>query len=177
MPSTSEAKLLLLQQQRQQLLATMDGWSPDRLHFRPSPEEWSALQVLDHLCRIDERFPSAVRTNLPDGHDISAKDRIGSFAVIQVMRSPAKVKVPAGAKAVQPGGTVSMTDVLSRWQLADSCLAGLIEEIAPEQRKLGLFHHPVGGWMDLNRGFDFLIAHLQHHGHQLRRIEGATRHL
>jgi len=57
-----------LEMQKKTLLFEVALWSPAQVHFRPKPCAWSALDVLDHLVKVEVALIDAVRSQLPDGN-------------------------------------------------------------------------------------------------------------
>lgn len=91
-----------LEKEKAGLLSGMSSWPEERLRFRPEPLAWSTLDVLDHLVKVEKGFLSQVRSSLPEGHAVSIPGRLRALMVNLVMRSPLRVKVPAGAEIVLP---------------------------------------------------------------------------
>ena len=68
-----------LQRWKQAMLSGLFAWHEDQLRFRPAPASWSALDVMDHLIKTEKGWIDAVRSNLPDGHLVASRDRIGAW--------------------------------------------------------------------------------------------------
>jgi uncharacterized damage-inducible protein DinB len=164
-----------LQRRKRAVLFGLSAWSEERLCLQPAPASWSALDVLDHLLKVEQGWLDAVRSNLPDGHPVALRDRLGAWAVLCVMRSPMRVKVPDSASQVLPEKAADLSLITQQWQAAREEMAQLLTDLSPKQLRCGLFRHPVSGWMAIRQALAFLSAHLQHHGYQLRRIQRATR--
>ena len=166
-----------LERQKARLLSEVLTWSAERAQFRPEPTGWSTLDVLDHLVKVEKAFLRTVQNNLPDGHPVTYKDRIGALFIIGVMRSPMHVKVPASATTVLPGTTTDSRTLSNKWDETRGEMAGLLTALLPSQFRAGLFRHPVSGWMTVSQAMAFLSAHLRHHGYQLNKLRSATREL
>ena len=165
-------QLQTLRTQTATLLARIKPWTPAQLNFRPSPKDWSTLDVLDHLSKVEQSVLIALSSNLPNGHPITLKDRVGVMMVNLVMRSPIKVKVPEGAK-VHPDAAPDFPTITLRWNKAQSAMADILKSLSATQRQVGLFQHPRSGWLTAAQTMRFLCAHLRHHEYQLARIERA----
>ena len=166
-----------LQRQKQAVLSGLSAWSIERLQFRPAPANWSTLDVLDHLVKVEEGWIDAVRANLPDGHPVRFRDRLGAWAVYCVMWSPLRVKVPDSAAQTLPNETGNLSLMTGKWQVTRDEMAQLLAGLSLKQLRSGLFQHPVSGWMTMPQAIQFLSAHLRHHGYQVSRLEQKTRGL
>lgn len=180
----------ILEQQKRAVLSTAAGLSAAQLCFRPSPAEWCALDVLDHLVKVEEAALGAVQEQLPGGARISWKDRAGGVFITMLMLWPIRIKVPAGASMVipdiviadieipsapLPDTTALLSDIAATWSGVRERVAVLLGTLQPEQLRVGLFRHPVSGWMSIARGLTFLSAHLRHHEYQLNRLKSKLR--
>jgi len=165
-------QLQTLQTQTATLLFRVQPWSAAQLNFRLASKEWSTLEVLDHLSKVEQNVLSALKSNVSQGHAITLKDRIGSIMVNLVMLSPLKVKVPPGAK-VHPDAEPDLPAISRRWTEAQSEMAELLNSLSTTQWQVGLFHHPRSGWMTIGQTLSFLSAHMRHHEYQLARIARA----
>ena len=164
-----------LERQKAAVLAEIAAWSAARLRFQPEAPSWSALDVLDHLLKVEHAVISAVQASLPDGQPVRLKNRLRAWVVIGVMRSPLRVKVPSSATRVWPGKSLDPSLIAPRWNAKREQMASLLETLSPAQLRRGLFRHPVSGWMTMPQAMAFLCAHLGHHGRQLARLKHASR--
>jgi hypothetical protein len=160
-----------LAQQRAEFLRRLAGWSEERLKFRPKPSMWSALDVADHLVRVERTAVSMVLSNLPDGQPVRWTSRIRGAVANAAMKSRIRVPVPRGVETVIPEGAVSLGAITADWDRTRAEMEQMVAELSQHQLQRGLLRHPVAGWMTILQGLTFLSAHLQHHGYQLDRLE------
>ncbi len=177
MTSNLQRSFERLESQKAAFLAETSLWSAERLHFRPAHSSWSALDVIDHLVKVEQALVRAVRSSLPHGHPQQVKERVGALLVFLVMRSPIRIKVPASAGSVLPEITADPILIVRQWDDLRIEMEDLVKGLLPAQLRCGLFRHPVSGWMTMSQALAFLSAHLRHHGYQLTRLERATRAL
>ncbi len=159
-----------LQSDKQRMLVRLAAWSPERLRFRSGDQSWSALDVLDHLVRVEEAVVASARKNSRRRHPVPWSDRLRSRMVVALMRSPLRVKVPQTVGHVIPRNAEELEMVSRRWLATREEMLEVISALRPEQARFGLLNHPVGGWMDTRTALQFLSAHIRHHGYQLDRI-------
>jgi len=160
-----------LERKKKGVLGEVRGYSAEELRFRPGVGEWSAIEVLDHLAKVERGLVDRVRRELPEGNPVTLKDGVGARMVILVMKSPMRVKVPRAAKVVLPEALASLAEVEERWSEGRKEMSELLERLGAEHLKRGLFRHPVSGWMTIAQALEFLVAHMGHHDGQLRRLK------
>ena len=156
------------------MLASLAGWSEVRLAYRPANNAWSAIEMLDHIVKVESEITAATRKGLQKPHQLSARDRLGFLFLDRIFRSKLRVKVPGSARNVLPDLSPNVGVVVQRWDLGRRELAQLVANVDPDQLDAGVFRHPVSGWMSLPQVLRFFSAHIQHHGFQLARIRGAS---
>lgn len=159
-----------LEGQRNVLLATLAGWSAGRLAYRPAPDGWSAAQVADHLVRTEAAILAAARRGVEAPRAIGPRDRLGVWFIDRLFLSERRVRVPRSAAAVLPDVDPDVAAVRARWDLVRGELAEFLAPLTAEQRRGGVFRHPVGGWMSVPQVLRFFWVHAHHHGFQLARL-------
>ena len=166
-----------LEHQKESLLLELSVWSPEQLSFRPDSNSWSALDVVDHLHRVEKGILAAMRSNLPHGQAVALKDRLGALTVRLVMRSPWRVKVPAATPSMLPGPVTGLATLSERWSATRVHMAKLLDSITPCNPRIGYFRHPRSGWLNVLQTIKFLSVHLRHHFYQVQRLDRAARSL
>ncbi len=157
------------------MLASLSTWTPEQLAFRSEPDTWSAAEILDHIARTEGGILQAVRVNLASPRPLAKKDRLTSFVVRCIMRSPLKVKVPAAATAILPHQAVTAPEAIAAWEKARDRWCKLVTSATHSQIEGGVFSHPRGGWMSLADTLLFLRLHHDHHLNQIARLQKALR--
>ncbi len=163
-----------LEQQKTQMLDTLRDWSPARLAYRPAANAWSAVEMLDHIVKVENAITDAARRGLQNPHRIGPRDRLGFLFLDRVFRSNRRVKVPASASLVLPDKDLDLQSVTHRWDASRKELAEFVSGVLPEQMQAGVFRHPVSGWMTVPQILQFFSVHIQHHRFQVDRLRVAT---
>ena len=114
-----------LTRQREEILAGAAGLTAQGLRYRPRAGEWSTLEVLDHLVRVEEATGPTLRKHLAGAQKVSLRERLGAKCVLAVMRTSIRIKVPAGAKAMLPVEPEGLEVVALRWEAAREELRGV----------------------------------------------------
>jgi hypothetical protein len=165
---------VLLEQQRADLLARVDAWPAAAVAFRPDPDAWSAAEVLDHLVRSERGILTVAERGLAAPHRRGVRDRVGVWFLDRVFRSDRRVRVPASAAAVvRPDRGADLAAVRREWDAARRDLARFLAPLVPGQLTVGVFRHPVAGWMRVPDVLRFFWVHAHHHGVQLARLRAA----
>jgi DinB superfamily len=163
-----------LESRKEAFLHTIFAWTPAQLRFRPLPDSWCALEVLDHVVKTETGIFAEMRSNFAVARTTALAHRCCAFLLNTLMSSPVRLKVPAEvAPLVLPDNAPHLRAMLASWSAARIRHKEWIGCIGDAHAELGLFRHPVSGWMTPSQTLRFLSAHLHHHGYQLRRIRGS----
>jgi DinB superfamily len=164
-----------LEKRTQSLLRELGKWSPEQLQFRPAPEAWSALQLVDHLIRVERTVLAAMRSHLSETHAIKANDRVQSAVLLVVMALPIRVKAPGPvAAAIRPVPTQpDLGSLRGTWASDRRLLTEFLRGLSAADRKKGLLRHPAGGWTSASGALLFVHLHLRHHRYQFARLRKA----
>ena len=169
---SSDARLFAeLEQRKQQLLDDTVRWPEVRLHFQPANAGWSVPEVLDHLQKTESGILLQMRRQLKAAQPVTVKDRFRSAFLLILFRLPSRVRIPPGARQIYPSPTATLAEVTHAWSQTRLDIEELLTGVASQDAGLGLFRHPVSGWMTLETTLAFLSAHIVHHRYQLKRIE------
>jgi uncharacterized damage-inducible protein DinB len=163
------------ERQKAEILSRASAMHPSRLQFRQTVHSWSALEVLDHLVKVEEVWLEAVTKNASPEHAVTLRARVAGMVATCVMLLPTRVKVPAGAQSVVPESAPELSIISTQWDKIRRDIAGSLNSFPTHRR--GVLQHPITGWMNLDRATSFLSAHLRHHRYQLSRLERASREI
>ncbi len=176
--STGSVKdLVQLEAQTGQLIGKVEGWSTTRLEYHSAPGTWSATEVFDHLVKTEEAILEQARNSMAEPHRIGFRDRLGNLFLTKIFRSDRRVKVPRSVPQIVPDKRQDLQSVLKRWRETRQELRKFCAQLKPEQTRLGIFKHPVAGWMTMDQIIAFFSVHITHHEFQLARISKASQTL
>src|SRR5918999_1361069 len=97
-----------IERRRRELMAEADGLTAEQLTFRPAPNCWSALEVLEHLVKVEEGIASRARPREPRRPLEAVKAKASLLAVCVLFGVRGRMKVPV--QAVLPLGGVTLSD-------------------------------------------------------------------
>lgn len=162
--------LTKLEEQKRDLLSHIERWPPEKLSYRPTPADWSVLEMLDHIVKTEIEILSVARGGLAKPHRIGLGDKLRTAFLQRIFASDRKVKVPVNAREVLPGSDLQLQEIRDRWNDSRAELNRFVNLHNPELLSKGIFKHPVGGWMGTEQILEFFSIHLIHHRYQLDRI-------
>lgn len=166
------ATLAMLEERTESFLAELKQWPAEQRTRCSAAGGWCALQVLDHLVKTEEEILVAARAGASSPHALGIRDRLGSQFLMKVFQTDRRVKVPSSAKMVMPGPVCSFEELCDRWRRTRADFKDFVSQLSGDQLRLGIFRHPVAGWMGVAQMIDFFWVHVVHHEFQLRRLQG-----
>lgn len=167
--------LRTLEQQKAELLSGVAEWSQDELAYRPAPAAWTAVEVLDHLVRVEREILSATQRGLAHPRRRRVRDRVGVAFIDWLFRTDWRVRVPGSVPEVLPAPDADLATVRRAWDDARRDLDRFLVPLTGDQLRVGVFQHPVAGWMSVPQVLRFFWVHSHHHGFQLARLRAAAR--
>jgi hypothetical protein len=162
-----------LEAQRSQVLARLAEWEPRCLTYRPSPEAWSAAEVLDHIVRAEVGTVHDLRSGLRHPHNLGSAQRPSIATLSRILRSDKKFQVPGTAASIHPNRQITLPEVTHRWEQARRHLQLVLQRLSPADTGAGVFQHPFAGWMTVQEVLENFGDHLYHHEFQLERLRAA----
>jgi uncharacterized damage-inducible protein DinB len=156
---------------RRAIIAEADRLTAEQLTFRPAPNAWSALDVLEHLVKMEEAIAARVRPREPSGQleTVRVKAALCLMRVLFVARG--RIRVPV--QAILPLGGVTLSDLAGRWEAAQAALRERLETFGPEDWPRPMMRHPLIGRLTPAEGLTFIHWHMGHHQRQIARIRRA----
>jgi uncharacterized damage-inducible protein DinB len=168
-----ERKLLArTESRRHELMAEADSLSAEQLTFRPAPNSWSALDVIEHLVKVEEGIASRFRPRESRGLIETARAKAALGAMYVVFGFRGRVKVPV--QAILPLGGATLSDLASRWEAAQAALKARLECFGPGDWSRPMMRHPLLGPLTPAEGLVFIHCHMAHHRRQIERIRRAA---
>ena len=163
-----------LERQRLDLLAELGRRSDAALHYQPTPDSWSTLQVIEHLVIAEESILALAARRPPKPVPFMERVRTGVRlrALYLALASNRRFKVPL--PTLNPSGAeIGLAELERRWSEARWQLARVLEAVTPESAHERPVGHPITRWLTWRQGLDFLYRHVVRHAGQIRRIEQA----
>jgi hypothetical protein len=161
-----------LERQRAELLAVVGRLGPAQLAFRPAPESWNSLGVIEHLVQVESRILGGLPTRpgpLPLGQRLGATARLALLTLY--LRAGGRVRAPT--RSILPAGGVTLDELRVRWDGVRAGYASALEGFGRSDLERPMMKHPIVGKLRPVQTLAFLYNHTAHHRRQLGRIRGA----
>ncbi len=167
-----QRRLTRMDRQRTALLEELARLPGGQLGFRPAPESWSTLEVLEHLVRVEEAVVLRA-SQLPASRSLRQGVRAaGSMVLLRiVLRAGIRIKVPS--KAVLPQGKATLPELRERWDRVRNKLEAVLADQSRPDLRRPMMRHPLCGWLTPIQTLTFLERHVTHHTRQLGRIRAS----
>jgi uncharacterized damage-inducible protein DinB len=154
---------------RDAVLAEVAAAPDTQRRHRPTPDAWSALEVLEHLV-LAERVvlgPSAQWRDRPSASR-SLRDRVRYHMVRLVLQQRIKVRTPS--EQMRPSGRVSFTQLRTAWMTQQEALREFVLSLDAAGARRAIFHHPIAGPLTVRQALQLLEVHLRGHAAQVHRL-------
>ena len=139
------------------------------LRFKATPDNWSIVEVIEHLVMVEEDFFNQLSANVPASTlDPESRTPEKYQTVIKVMKRDVPVDVPD--ESVRPNGRLTLDELLSQWNEVRNNLQGLLAEITSKNKDDPVYRHPYGGPLDITETLNFIDVHFDNHRRQIDRI-------
>ena len=161
-----------IEEQRRLLLDEIARLSHEQQNFKPSPEAWSILQVVNHLLYAEANSVKYLQkkmqgvSSVPKGGVLSG---VRSFALNVALRLPVKYKAPKFALPVQEEVYV-FENIREQWNEVRDEFRKILDQIDADTDEKLIFKHPVAGRLNIYQTLSFLHEHIEHHFKQVERI-------
>lgn len=168
-----EKQFKSIEEQRKILLDEISKLSHTQQNFKPSPESWSILQVVNHLLYAETNI---VKYMLKKMQGIATVEKAGVQAKVRsivlntFLKSPLKFKAPKAAMPKQD--EVYIFENLSKqWSEVRAEFGKILDQLNPADAEKLLFKHPISGKFNIYQTMSFMREHIEHHKKQIQRIK------
>ena len=146
---------------RSQVLQAVEGMTDEKLNEKPSAEEWSPIQILDHLQLMENSIAKGISYELTKE---TSERALKKPIALTVSRS---FKVKAPKHVVPTDEFVTLQEMKERLNASHNFLYEVYDRATPEQLKQKSMDHPVFGKVPLIQWFPFVGLHEKRHFKQL----------
>jgi uncharacterized damage-inducible protein DinB len=161
-----------LEQLRAQFWGIIAAATPEQRHFKPKPDAWCMLQVAQHLIASESGTLAFIHKRAAKKNTVFGKiyAKIRTTMLKIFLHTPFKFKAP-NIDGLSPQAAEPFEVVEKRWQAVRENWQQYLSNFETEQLNSVVFKHPVAGKMTIAQTLDnFMVAHIKHHLHQLKRL-------
>jgi len=173
MPKIQEL-LTNVESARQALITEASGLSHSQANFKPTPESWSIVEIVEHIVRAEQSGISGLwkawdglNRGEPVWEGYPVHKGLSADEIISKTWQAKEIVPPIAAP--QWGGSLNFWLAMLKGQ--KYMLAELAAELAEFPLETLIYPHPISGPMDAAQRFDFLRVHMLRHQKQIRDIK------
>ncbi len=172
MDKKSKIHLKNLDQKLALLLRDLKTYSDNKLNEQPSPNEWSVLQIMQHLMKAEAGAVGYVKKKLslePELADANVMSSFRSMFLNMALTSPIKIKAPEQISGEALLTNLTFWEVAKQWKAQRGVLKIYLESLPADYFTKDLYKHPMSGKMTLSGMLSFFNKHVDRHIRQIRR--------
>jgi len=160
---------------RQQLFKDLENYTDDQLNFKPSADEWSILEVMNHLMMAEGGSVLYVQKKLTNGLaalpeiDAEADDRFQQL--VAYMQGDNAAPAPPMVTPTFERSTFAATR--EGWNKIRLDTATQLERFAEADLNKTTYKHLLVGRMTIGQMIGFFRLHFNRHLKQIERIKAA----
>ena len=157
-------KYIELSEIKNRILNNLVDYTAEELNFKPSENEWSISQVVEHLIESEtgvNKYINFKLKNIKEQPKAGIRSFLNSKVLNKKLKSNEKFKVPKVLSEPELGNDYS--DLKEKWDNSRMFLIKTVETFPKGKIKKAIFNHPVAGLLNMHQTMLFLINHLDHH--------------
>jgi uncharacterized damage-inducible protein DinB len=159
-----------LENQRVELTHLISQYDNTTLNKKPTPEAWSALQVVAHLMSAEQASLDYMKKKLSFTSKVpkaGLKSWFRRFALSVVFALPFKYKAPALLEKLPEQS--DFKELTSKWASQRLELLDFIEKLPDNVINGEIWRHQLAGKMTIAQMLDFFYTHSKRHTVQIKR--------
>lgn len=157
---------------RAAFLDALDAVTPALRGSSPTEGAWSALEIAEHLVRVEVTAWARVGDPLAEGNQLGPPVEERAIQALEAaLHDPdTRISVPREqADRIMPAGEWPEAELRERWMDVAERLREAAASCVSEDQGVAVMRHPMAGALSLEQTLRFLTAHLEHHRRQLAR--------
>jgi hypothetical protein len=166
-----KASFSKLEQSRTVFLEQLQNFSAAQLKFKPSPDAWCALEVGEHLVKVEVGLSKPLFT-AAKLEPVTLRSQIIGWLLIAALQTSFRVKTPS--RAANPSEIPTLENLQKRWAAHHQSLQAHLETMSDAALSRAATNHPMVKPFTLAQTLAFFTVHTQHHLRQLERIKGSV---
>jgi uncharacterized damage-inducible protein DinB len=167
-----------VEQQLNRLLLHLEAYPEGRLSRQPSPEQWSVLQVVEHLLRVEKVALGYILKKSSGGYSSMPRQGWLSILLLATLRLylvlPIKVKAPKAVDVPLQDPMPDLAELAREYRQTRASFREFLQNAPEEAFEVNIFRHPLVGRLRLRETLGFLSAHFERHRSQIQRLLSAT---
>lgn len=172
MDKKSKAHLKSLDTKLALLLRDLKNYSDAKLNERPSDDDWSVLQIMQHLMKAEAGAVAYVKKKLSFNPELKDANLVSGFRSMFLnlsLSSPIKIKAPSAVSGENLLTDLTFWDVAKQWKQQRKELEEYMKSLPDELYQKELYKHPLSGKITLTGMLSFFNTHVDRHTKQIKR--------
>ncbi len=165
-------KYIELSDLKEKLLISISENTTEELNTKPSENEWSISQVIEHLIDSETGINKYINfrlKNIAEQPTVGLANFLKSKVLNNKLQSNKKFKVPAVFSEPEKGADYAQ--LKEKWDNSRMFLIKTVETYPKEYLNKAVFLHPRAGLLSMNQTLSFFINHLNHHIPQVQNLQ------
>jgi len=165
-----QSLLAAINEARTRYLAEVANFSETQAHWKPAPDEWSAVEITEHLFWAEQGGLLSLWRTLASAEPVWVGESVNAGQSIEeiVARTWREKELVPAIAAPRLGGPLSYWTAMLR-NLAPT-LRALGESMGEADLARMTPPHPISGPLDVRQRLEFLRFHLDRHTGQVGRL-------
>lgn len=166
-----ENKLDKLDAKLQNLLKDLESYSNEKLNHKPEENEWSVLQVIQHMLTVERLSTMYVKKKLsfnPTLKNTNISTQLRLLLLKSYNYLPIKLKAPKNVGDNLPEFS-TLAETAEKWQATRQELRDFFATLSDEIFQKEVYKHPISGRMSLVHMLEFFEGHFDRHLKQIKR--------
>jgi DinB superfamily len=175
MTYTSVAQIIEeIDRTRERLYQRVESLTEEQLNARPSPNAWTATEIVEHLALIEDRLLRMMTMMLTKAESAGARSadtpvEIKPFSLDRYIERARGEKYIA-PEAVRPSGNASLADSLAKMRRSREDLRALRPRIEATDLSTVTYPHPAFGPLNFYEWLAFIGIHEERHLRQTESV-------
>lgn len=157
-----------IETRQQEMFDLIDELTPEQLLFKPEPDRWSILQVLQHVVSSAQ----GMRRSEAELRDNPLREILKPGEMVKVVMDVLIKDVPVDVPdlSMEPDGRVPVEELSAIWRKERLAITALLETVTEENHEQVMFSHAAAGPLTALQMLEIAEAHLGTHRRQIDRI-------
>ncbi|MBB4825643.1 putative damage-inducible protein DinB [Sporosarcina luteola] len=151
--------------EREELLNELNDLSDEEINRKPSDNEWSIQQILEHLYLMEGGITQTIAHQLATGEEKKVADKPIELSVNR------STKVQAPPFAVPTEDFRSLAELQTKLLQSHEALRKFVHQSRAADLEKKAYPHPVFGDLNLKQWIPFIAYHEMRHTEQLKEVK------
>ena len=164
-----------LEDSKRELLKELAPLEDTILHYKPSKEKWSIIQIIFHLNSSENGSVKYISKKSLGGTAVPKASSISSIKSYLLTKALRNLTWKKPAILPDPPEQLVTSDMLKQWDETRIGMKQLLDKLPEEMLDRQIYRHPFGGRMNMKQALTFMQEHFNHHLKQVEALKQNSR--